>query len=183
VEDDASGLRHGPRALEDAIPIGASVALVVGLAMIAIGVRRWIDGDGRLPDGWLLTSAFLFVWGGLHRVVVRRRWHRLYRVLGIDPDDIGKTGVYRPPPDPRRTRRQRIIDAFSDDLDRSNEPRSHSLAARSGRVLTAILSPIVDISFPFAPLLALVFGLRALDLVYIGVWWSATAARRLRARG
>ncbi len=178
MEDEARGLQHGPRAVEEVIPIGASVAVAVGLVMIAIGLRRWIDGDGRPLDGWLLTSVFLVVWSGVRRIVLARRWHRLYSVLGIDPDDVGKTGVYRPPPDPRRTRRQRVVDAFSDDLDRSNEPPSRARAARIGRVLSAIL----DFTYPFAPLLALVFGLSALDLVWIGVWWSALAVRRLRAR-
>jgi hypothetical protein len=58
VEDDASALQHGPRALEDVVPIGASVALVVGLAMIAIGLAR-DRGDPHTDDRASAARAWL----------------------------------------------------------------------------------------------------------------------------
>ena len=183
MEDGPAELRHGAVAVENPVPIVAIVGFVVGLVVAVIGVRRWYDGDHRPLDGWLVSSALLFGYRAFGRLVIARRWTRLYRVLGIDPDDVGKTGVYRPPPDPRRTRRQRLIDRFSDDLDRSGEPTSMSFSARAGRVAEAALERILDVTVGFAPLLGLVLGLSALDLVYAGLAWSWLTRRALFARG
>jgi hypothetical protein len=95
------------------------------------------------------------------------------------PDEVVKTGVYRPPPDPRRTRRQRFIDLFSDDLDRSNDPPPHTRAGRMAKAGSRLLGRLLDLAFPFYPLVAVLLDFSAIDLVLIGAWWCTVCIRRL----
>jgi hypothetical protein len=184
---DDSGTTHGPFVSEETVPVGAIVGLVVGLGVFGLGLHRWFGGDHRPADAWLVSSllvgVFFSVLRAIRRFVVVRGWHRLYRALRIDPDEIGKTGVYRPPPDPRRTRRQRFIDLFSDDLDRSNDPLPQTRAGRVANAAGAILGLVLDLVFPLVPLLAVLFGFPAVDVAFFGGWWSVQCLRRLITLG
>jgi hypothetical protein len=100
---------------------------------------------------------------------------------GHRPRRIGKTGVYRSPPDPRRTRRQRFIDLFTDEVDRSNEPPPRTGASRIGARALLALDAVLGLTYPLFPVIRVLFDVSAGDLVCIGAWWAVQCGRRLVA--
>jgi hypothetical protein len=169
----------GAHLTEDTMPVAAVVSLVAGILALAIGLHRWFGGDDRPPDAWLIVASFFVVLGVVRGRVIARGWTRLYGVLRIDVDAIGKSGSYRPPPDPRRTGRQQFIDRFSDHLDRSSERRPMSAADALG----AILRRLLDLVVPLFALVPVLLGFPALDMVGYGAFSCAVGIGRLKARG
>jgi hypothetical protein len=181
IDRDDPGSAHRAYVAEETVPVAAIVGLVVGLAVFALGLDRWFGGDHRPADTWLVASlvvgAVFAVRNAVRRVIARRRYP-----LHIGPEDVVRTGVYRPPPDPRRTPRQRFVDRFSDDLDRSNEPPPPTRADRVAEVAGASLRRVSDLAAPLFPLVWVLPGFHAIDAALVGAWWSTLFFRRLLVR-
>ena len=81
---------------------------------------------------------------------------RFFRAVLIRP--LPPVTDYRPKPDPRRTRRQRFIELFDPDIDRSDEP-----ARRYGSV-----GPVVAIAGLVGGIL---FDAVVFSLPLLSIWW------------
>ena len=163
---DDHSLRHVPYLTEEIVPVGLIVGFVVGLVVCAIGLERWRRGDLRPVDTWilatLLTGVFFKARDALRRLVVARRWERLYPVLWNDPDEIGKTGEYTTPPE------------------RDSPP--YTTARRIAHAIDRVLGPPLRLVAPLLPLLAVILDLSAINLVLIGMSWSVFNGRELMKR-
>jgi hypothetical protein len=184
-DDPAGG--HGRYLTEEKVPVASIVGLSVGFGVLALGLDRWYDGDDRAPHswlvGWLVVVAFAVALEALRRRVIARGWRRLYGVLGIDADEIGKTGDYRSAHDPRRTARQRFIDRFSNEVDGSDDPPPTTRGDRIADLLANVLDCLFAIAFPLFPLTVVLLGDPAIDLVLNGGLWCVICLARLLTSG
>jgi hypothetical protein len=173
---------HGPFVVEERAPVAEIAGLATSLLVIAIGVGRLLDGAGVYVEPWLLGLVSIALWSAAKRLVLKRHWRSVYHVFGIDPDDVDKNGVYRPPPDPRRTRRQRFVDWFSGDLDRSGEAPYAGRAAYGVRAMGRVVEWLWYLAVPLVPLIMLVLGFDPMSLICWGLVGAFIATKALLAR-
>jgi hypothetical protein len=168
--------------VEERAPVAEIALLATSLLVIAIGVERLLNGARVYVDPWTLTLVVIALWSAAKRLVLKRNWRSVYHIFGIDPDDVDKNGVYRPPPDPRRTRRQRFVDWFSDDLDRSGEATYAGRGAYAVRAMSRLVEWFCYLAMPLFPLITVVLGFDPLSLVCWGVVGAFIATKALLAR-
>lgn len=143
-------------------------ALSGGITLV-IGIQRVLAGDDRGPNPlflWLLIIAFVLPLSILFDRRLPRR-DRVRRAVLRRP--LPPLTDYRPKPDPRRTRRQRFIEWFDPDIDRSDE----RLDYRSPSGIASVLGNVLFDTVAFALPLVVVRWLdpEAIAVCIMGAYW------------